>query len=1783
MRSEHNKRRRRHLAIKRRQRGLHIESLEDRRVLAVSADLPLSASAESFAAAGGGTASEVTGFEPIRDAFAPIPLEHLLARVNRQNYATGELVVAVDRSLVPDSTPDLASNAATGVVNTAESIDWATRIGDSSVSSEKLLFQYRHGERDVDVVALNLGNANEVAAMTTLADFPEVLWSSPNFQYDNVIAPEFIPDDPYYDTQYHHALMGSEAAWDVTMGDPSIVLALPDDGLMLDHEDAPANIFVNAGEVPDNGIDDDGNGYVDDVSGWNFVDSTNDVVPFGRHGTFLAGVASAATNNNAGIAGIAANTTLMPLKFFDPSRPFLWDSTTVAETYTYATDNGAHIVSTSYYIDGFVGDPIYTAALQYSYDAGVLHFNSAGNSGIANPPRQAFTQTLLVANTNSADVLNDNSNYGSGIDISASGTSIRSLNTDGQYRISSGTSIAAPNAAGAAALIWSANPTWTRDMVAAQLLATADSIDVANPDRFGELGSGRVNVEAALSQTLTAPTIQSVSGLPVDGSILTAAPDSTFQFRFDQILDSQSANELGNYDLRAAGSDGIFDTGDDIVVTLELEQPYQIGANEISVQIVDALGPGNYRVSLPSDGVRNPFGISLDGDFDGIEGGSYKTYFTIADTVPTEPIPFGPLGGLTYRATFDGSVSTTNQSQVFALPLGLETNFSAKVSGVSTLVPMIQVLDADGTIIHESISHANVALAQTIPSVDGNLFLRVAGHDQTTGEYTLDLAFNAAIEKEFDLSTNDSLATAQGVDLSSLQLGDQSKRMAVIGSQTGADEDWFSFHLADGQSFSAVLDANAGAKLELYDEAGIFVANSSPVLNRPGAIHSFLDITIDESSNQYFARVTGVDGEYVLLATAGADLDADMASQSGDQRLTDSRVLGYVDSSIHWSANASTFVVGDVLDAAFSDVTLSTTNGGSVFSQVTMSGANTFSANADFAAGWSANNLLRADFTTPVSFVSIDVGSNDLSDQSILRAYDTSGNLIESLTGLELANDWQTLTISRQLPDISFVTVGGLSTDITLADNLRYGTTITANQNSGSTSGAIGLGGADTYLIAANIDDTIEIEVATLEVTPTNISAELSPNDIQLQLRAPSGVIVASGTQSLSHSTTEVGDFELMVSIHPDAGEMGGAHMLSVDGATLASDGPLIFTTDLSKAHRTTYPTTVLVNTDRSVRPGTIDPAEVKIGGVPASGYQQIDATTIEFTIDPASNTGVGIYQLEILDGAFTDLGLRANKAYVTEFAFEDTEAFTATGFAGSLASRSVTNREISTDGGSVNFTFLIEAGETVMAMATAGSSNSTLSILANDGDAILGEIGEPVVLPIQSADTSGPFTISVSSDLADQVDLEIVRNSHISHGDDTPMSLPRLIEVGDRTASSYSAIGSLNGDGITLDVQEFDVDLTGQVGTLVDVGVFGLNDMLSNVTLEIIAPDGSIEITGGTRGAGFASILDHQTLQDGIYKIRIESDQSAEYQLMVTTNAILDLQAATGAIRTLDGQLGAIGSVGDTPDTFLLNVENGVTYSLRTENPHAQAFHVTPNPVDLELSVVDDHGNVLAEDQNSIGDGNAEIIWTAPFDGPIKVIIGSESTEGEYVLTVEHSTTLPDGDFDDDGDYDCHDINALTFEIATGTHHQTYDLNVDGVVDGLDLDAWLLEAALNHGYLGPYLSADANLDGSVDASDFNVWNDNKYTAQSNWCSGDFNADGFVDGSDFNIWNSSKYTATERESPVASAFLIPKAVDGYAPMKNSEVDLYFSMPSTDEPNSDKYQRSPKNTYPGDFD
>jgi len=287
-----------------------------------------------------------------------------------------------------------------------------------------------------------------------------VRFVEPNFRYRAAgVAP---PSDELFSEQWPlaDARVGVQSAWAVTRGG-AVTVAVIDTGADLDHPDLRDNLWTNPREVPGNGADDDGNGFVDDVHGADVVNRDGDPSDDNGHGTHVAGIVAARGANRVGVTGVAQRARIMVVKALGA------DSTgtalTMAEAVRYAVANGARVINMS--VSGPGRSLAFEEAVQAASDAGALLVAAAGNSGRdldADPEYPAsFTarHLLAVAATGRTGRLLGLSNRGEGtVDVAAPGQSVISTASDGDYEYRTGTSMAAPHVAGALVLLAAARP-----------------------------------------------------------------------------------------------------------------------------------------------------------------------------------------------------------------------------------------------------------------------------------------------------------------------------------------------------------------------------------------------------------------------------------------------------------------------------------------------------------------------------------------------------------------------------------------------------------------------------------------------------------------------------------------------------------------------------------------------------------------------------------------------------------------------------------------------------------------------------------------------------------------------------------------------------------------------------------------------------------------------------------------------------------------------------------------------------------------------------------------------------------------------------------------------------------------------------------------------------------------------------------------------------------------------------------------------------------------------------
>jgi thermitase len=336
--------------------------------------------------------------------------------------------------------------------------------------------------------------------------------------------------DPLLTKQWGMNDIGVQNAWKINPGTGSMIVAVIDTGVDYTHEDLLPNMWRNTKEIPDNNIDDDNNGFVDDIVGWDFLSNDNkpydlaatslgDLLNGGNpgHGTHCAGNVAARGNNGKGISGVAPNAQIMALRFIGNEGGTTADA---VKAIHYAVDNGAKVLSNSWGSDGEDSDDAsenqaLKDSIQYAADHDVLFVAAAGNSTINNdtddkrgyPASYENENIISVAAIDSADRLGSFSNYGAtSVDIAAPGVKVFSTTVGSKYSDSvipllganwDGTSMACPHVAGAAALYWSAHPEKTASEVKAAILNSAKAVASANGK---VLTNGKLNVEQLMQQ-----------------------------------------------------------------------------------------------------------------------------------------------------------------------------------------------------------------------------------------------------------------------------------------------------------------------------------------------------------------------------------------------------------------------------------------------------------------------------------------------------------------------------------------------------------------------------------------------------------------------------------------------------------------------------------------------------------------------------------------------------------------------------------------------------------------------------------------------------------------------------------------------------------------------------------------------------------------------------------------------------------------------------------------------------------------------------------------------------------------------------------------------------------------------------------------------------------------------------------------------------------------------------------------------------------------------------------
>lgn len=328
---------------------------------------------------------------------------------------------------------------------------------------------------------------------------------------DYIVEALEIPDDAFFDQLWGMLNTGqtggtadadidADLAWEVGTGSHDVLVGVIDTGVDYNHTDLAANTWTNPGEIPGNGIDDDGNGFIDDIKGWDFYNDDSDPLDDHGHGTHCSGTIGAVGNNGIGVAGVNWSVSIAGIKFLSAGGS--GSTSDAIDGINYGITIGCKVLSNSWGGGGY--SAALEEAIQDAYDAGILFVAAAGNSSANTdisphyPSSYDVGNIVAVAATDHNDNLSSFSNYGAlTVDIGAPGSDIYSTLTGNSYGYLSGTSMATPHVAGVAALIWSLYPGMTVDLVKTRLMDMADPI----PALTGKCVSGaRLNAFMSIAE-----------------------------------------------------------------------------------------------------------------------------------------------------------------------------------------------------------------------------------------------------------------------------------------------------------------------------------------------------------------------------------------------------------------------------------------------------------------------------------------------------------------------------------------------------------------------------------------------------------------------------------------------------------------------------------------------------------------------------------------------------------------------------------------------------------------------------------------------------------------------------------------------------------------------------------------------------------------------------------------------------------------------------------------------------------------------------------------------------------------------------------------------------------------------------------------------------------------------------------------------------------------------------------------------------------------------------------
>jgi subtilisin family serine protease/subtilisin-like proprotein convertase family protein len=517
---------------------------------------------------------------------------------------------------------------------------------------------------------------------------------------DTTITVQQTPNDPRYGSLYGMTKIGAPTAWDTTTGNPNFVVAVIDSGVDYTHPDLAANMWRNPGEIPNDGIDNDNDGFVDDVFGADFANNDGNPMDDNNHGTHVAGTIGAVGNNAVGVAGVNWNVKIMALKFLDASGS--GSTSNAVRAIDFAVTKGVKLSNNSW--GGGGADPTLTAAIGRARTAGHIFVAAAGNSGQnidATPSYPAsytanYDNVVAVAATDSNDVLANFSNYGATrVQLAAPGVSIVSTTPNNTYSTFSGTSMAAPHVTGAIALYWGQNPSLTYQQVISKLTSSVDPV----AGLAGKVSTGgRLNVAKMLAGSTSPPVSPPpvvppvspppfVSGPKVTSAVFngTSTQLTSVRVTFDKAINATTftAADVASF----TGPNGA-------ITTTYTVTPVSGTSNQFDITFAAQTAAGNYSLTFGPD-IRDTAGNQMNQNGN-TANGETADRFTAGGTLT-----------LNVNRTYDSGAVSVNLADLTTTTITFTIAESLRISDMDVALTILHTYDSD------------LSITLTSPTVNG--------------------------------------------------------------------------------------------------------------------------------------------------------------------------------------------------------------------------------------------------------------------------------------------------------------------------------------------------------------------------------------------------------------------------------------------------------------------------------------------------------------------------------------------------------------------------------------------------------------------------------------------------------------------------------------------------------------------------------------------------------------------------------------------------------------------------------------------------------------------------------------------------------------------------------------------------------------------------------------------------------------------------------------------------------------------------------------------------------